>query len=608
MAKSYQGSLTLEWYNKEKAIILQSPEAKKDSDIPAPRLNWVNKEESLFYEISDSEGRGLEPFWVDRNDIRVKEIRPLVFQKGYRAVATDKPGMLPGTEQTYKIETVEAGHDQPLQEIPNMLIRGDNLLALNALVKMFEGKPDAEKVKCIYIDPPYNTGSAFEHYDDNLEHSEWLTLTRDRISRLREFLALDGSMWIAVDDREAHYLKIICDEIFGRQSFVASFIWKKVDSPNDNKVAITPDHEFILCYAKAPELVKFHQKIDPAILAAYRSPDEFSSRPYRDRLLKKNGKNSLRIDRPSMFFPIKAPDDSDIYPIHDDGREACWALGKDSVHKLIESGDIIWKKRSTSDGFQYVPYTREYAPEIPVRPYQTIWSDLDTTRQTKSHQKDIYGEEGVFETPKPENVIERIFSISTNPGDLVLDCFAGSGTTLAVAQKMGRRYIGVEIGKHADTHIIPRLQKVLSGEDQGGISKAQNWHGGGAFQYYHVGPSIIDSAKGDFNWKLGVTALQEALLQTYDFAEMQSLDGATLGILRSKADVMAGICSLAAPGKGDEIMHYPDFVRLVQEARKLKPRSIVFFTNRGIEVAEDEKPEDVEIIKVPQAIFAELEK
>jgi adenine-specific DNA-methyltransferase len=353
----------------------------------------------------------------------------------------------------------------------NRLIFGDNLLALKALEQEFSGK-----VKCVFIDPPYNTGSAFTHYDDGLEHSIWLGLMRDRLEIIRNLLSDDGSLWITIDDNEAHYLKVLCDEVFGRGCFVTAFIWKKVDSPNDNKVPITPDHEYVLCFTKTPGARPFRQKSDDSILAAYRQPDSQSDKPYRDRLLKKNGKNSLRSDRPSMFFSLAAPDGTKVLPIHDDGREACWALGKKAVDELISKNELIWKRREIG----WVPYTREYAPDSPSRPYPTIWNDLHTTRQTKAHQKIIFGDD-VFSTPKPEDILKRILDISTNPGDLVLDSFAGSGTTGAVAHKMGRRWIMVELGEHCHTHVIPRLKKVIDGEDKGGITDSVNWQGGGGF-------------------------------------------------------------------------------------------------------------------------------
>lgn len=371
----------------------------------------------------------------------------------------------------------------------NLLIHGDNLLALKALEHQYAGK-----VKCVFIDPPYNTGSAFTHYDDGLEHSMWLSLMRDRLELIRKLLSEDGSLWITIDDNEAHYLKVLCDEVLGRGCFVTSFIWKKVDSPNDNKVPITPDHEYVLCFTKKPGSRPFRQKSDDSILAAYRKPDAESDKPYRDRLLKKNGKNSLRTDRPSMFFPLTAPDGAEVLPIHDDGREARWAMGKKSIDDLIAKNELIWKKREAG----WIPYTREFAPANPSRPYPTIWNDLDTTRQTKAHQKTLFGED-VFDTPKPEDMLHRILDMSTSEGDIVLDSFAGSGTTGAVAHKMGRRWIMVELGEHCHTHIVPRLKKVMDGEDQGGITKAVNWQGGGGFRYLSLAPSLLK--KDDWgNW------------------------------------------------------------------------------------------------------------
>jgi adenine-specific DNA-methyltransferase len=371
----------------------------------------------------------------------------------------------------------------------NVLIHGDNLLALKALEAEYAGK-----VKCVYIDPPYNTGNAFKHYDDGLEHSIWLGLMRDRLEILRNLLAEDGTLFVQADDREGHYLKVICDEIFGRANFIATFLWRKVDSPNDNKVPVTPDHEFIYGYAKDVGKCRLWQKPDPELIKAYRGPDELG-RYYRDRLLKKNGKNSLRSDRQTMWFPIKDPDGNDIWPIHDDAREACWSIGIVNVNKLIASSEIIWKKRVQFDKSVWVPYTREFAQDAPTRPYNTLWTDLPTTRQTKAHQKELYGSGNEFETPKPEPLVERIFAMCSLPGDLVLDSFAGSGTTGAVAHKMGRRWIMVELGDHCTTHIVPRLQKVIDGSDQGGISKTVDWKGGGGFRYYELAPSLLEKDK-----------------------------------------------------------------------------------------------------------------
>ncbi|MBQ0752893.1 MAG: site-specific DNA-methyltransferase [Gammaproteobacteria bacterium] len=372
----------------------------------------------------------------------------------------------------------------------NKLIFGDNLLALKALEQEYTGK-----VKCIYIDPPFNTKQAFEYYDDGLEHSLWLSLMRDRIVLLKNLLTSDGVIWVHCDDNEKAYLKVAMDEIFGRDNFLTTFIWQKVDSPSENKKPFYSDHDYILCYAKNVENVRLKQKVDLSILDAYRKPDETSDQPYRDRLLKKNGKNSLRKDRPSMYFSIPGPEGIDVYPIHDDGKEARWAHGYDSVQRMLERDELIWKKRGDS----WVPYTREYAPANPTKPYATIWTDVQTTRQSKAHLKQVTPDISLFDTPKPEPLLERIIHMSTDSGDLVLDSFAGSGTTGAVAHKMGRRWIMVELGEHCHTHIAPRLQKVIDGDDQGGISKSVNWQGGGGFRYYSLAPSLLQKDQWD-NW------------------------------------------------------------------------------------------------------------
>ena len=215
MAKTYKGKLELEWHNKDKSIMVKDEQKPgKESDVPAPKINWVNKDQALFYEISEDEGKGNVPFWVDKTDIRIKETRPLVFQKAFKAVPQDKEGSLPGIDIDYSIE--EVINEPEAQGVENTLIKGDNLLALNTLKKHFEGLPDNKKVKCIFIDPPYNTGSGFEKYEDNLEHSEWLTLMRDRLVLLHSILSDDGTIWITIDDDESHYLKVLCDDIFGR--------------------------------------------------------------------------------------------------------------------------------------------------------------------------------------------------------------------------------------------------------------------------------------------------------------------------------------------------------------------------------------------------------
>lgn len=367
----------------------------------------------------------------------------------------------------------------------NLLIQGDNLDALKSLLPLYAGR-----VKCIYIDPPYNTKSAFEHYDDNLEHSQWLSMMYPRLELLRELLAEDGSIWVSIDDNEGHYLKVLMDEVFGRNNFATTFIWQKVDSPNDNKPPITPDHEFVLCFEKQKGAADFKKKEDQSLLDAYAGQDE-QGRWFRDRLLKKNGKNSLRSDRPSMYFQLDAPDGTAVFPVHDDSREARWSHSLRGIAEAQREGRLIWKQREKSGQVVWIPYVREYAADNPVRPHPTILLDVKTTRQAKAHQREVLPAAELFDTVKPEQLLERIFQIATNPNDIVLDSFLGSGTTAAVAHKMGRRWIGIEMGEHARTHCLPRLTKVVEGE-QGGISSAVNWQGGGGFRFVQLGEPVFE--------------------------------------------------------------------------------------------------------------------
>jgi len=371
------------------------------------------------------------------------------------------------------------------RDSPNMLIQGDNLDALKALLPYYGGQ-----VKCCYLDPPYNSESAFTHYDDNIEHSLWLSAIYPRLSIVHQLLNQDGVIFVSIDDREGHYLKVVMDEIFGRKNFVATFVWQKVDSPNDNKPAISPDHEFVLCYEKTKGRGGLRKLGDSSLLDAYPYVDD-QDRKYRDRLVKKNGKKSLRTDRPTMWFPIVAPDGQDIWPIHDDGREARWAMGKNGVAKAIKDGAIVWKQREKNGRQVWVPYKREYAPNEPARPHPTILLDVKTSRQAKAHQTELLPTEIQFDTVKPEQLLQRLIEMSTKRGDLVLDAYLGTGTTAAVCLKMGRAFIGIESGNQMVSHCAPRLSQVVDGE-QGGISEDLGWEGGGGFRFYNLGPAVFD--------------------------------------------------------------------------------------------------------------------
>jgi adenine-specific DNA-methyltransferase len=357
----------------------------------------------------------------------------------------------------------------------NMLIQGDNLQALKALLPLYAGK-----VKCIYIDPPYNTRSAFSHYDDNLEHSLWLSLMYPRLELLRELLAEDGSIWVSIDDNEAHYLKVMMDEVFGRKNFVTTVIWRKNYSPKSTARHFSEDHDYIVVYAKdgdrwSPNLMPRTEKQDKA----YRNPDNDPRGPW------KPGDLSARNFYSLGTYPIKSPSGREI-PGPPNGMY--WRVSEVKLQELDADKRIWWGKDGSN-----VPAIKRFLSEVKqgVVP-QTWWSyeEVGHTQDAKREVVTLFSED-VFGTPKPEKLLQRILHIATNERDFVLDSFLGSGTTAAVAHKMNRRYIGIEMGDHAETHCQPRLKKVIEGE-QGGISKAVNWQGGGGFHYFRLGETIFD--------------------------------------------------------------------------------------------------------------------
>jgi adenine-specific DNA-methyltransferase len=391
-----------------------------------------------------------------------------------------------GKEEPIKIEPRLLIHDSSKDygdaDSENMLIHGDNLLALKALEKDFTGK-----IKCIYIDPPYNIGAAFEHYNDNLEHSQWLSLMRPRLEILWKLLKKDeGSIWISIDDNEQAYMRILCDEIFGRSNFIAQVVWQKRYS-RENREAIGDVHEYILVYAKNKERFKEVRNLVPMSetqAKVYKNPNNDPKGRWRAVPMTAQAGHATS----EQFYPITAPGGKVFTPPA--GR--CWSLSKATFEKLLSEGRIYFGKDNNSQ-----PNTIRYLADVPgVAPW--TWWTSDEVGHTDSAKKEVmalFGKDNIFDTPKPETLLQRILHIATNSGDLVLDSFLGSGTTAAVAQKMGRRWIGIEMGNHAYTHCKVRLDKVIFGEDQGGISKSVNWNGGGGYKFYELAPSLINYDK-----------------------------------------------------------------------------------------------------------------
>jgi adenine-specific DNA-methyltransferase len=357
----------------------------------------------------------------------------------------------------------------------NLLVQGDNLEALKALLPFYRGQ-----VKCIFIDPPYNTRSAFEHYDDNLEHSQWLSMMLPRLQLLREFLREDGSIWVTIDDNEGHYLKVLMDEVFRRGNFVANVVWQKRFSPNSTAVHLSDSHDHVLVFGRTTSswsrnLLQRNAKSD----SSYKNLDNDPRGVWTSSDLSARNFYSLGS------YPIVTPAGRRI-----SGPPAgrYWSVSEETFRSLQRENRIWWG--SKSDG---QPRLKRFLDDVRdgVVP-QTVWLNDDVGHTQEAKKEGVaFNPSDVFATPKPERLLERIIHIATHPGDLILDSFLGSGTTAAVAHKMGRRWIGIEMGEHAVTHCLPRLQKVVEGE-QGGISQAVNWQGGGGFRFVQLGAPLFD--------------------------------------------------------------------------------------------------------------------
>jgi len=396
----------------------------------------------------------------------------------------------------------------------NKLIQGDNLLALKALEAEYTGK-----IKCVFIDPPYNTGSAFTHYDDGIEHSLWLSLMRDRLEIIRKLLADDGSLWITIDDNEAHYLKVLCDEIFGRANFVSSVVWMKRVSPANDAKYFSSDHDFILVYAK--------EKVSwiPNRLPRGEQQNQYYKNPDNDPRGSWNSVtytgNKTRAERPNLYYGIKNPNTGEIvYP----PDTLTWRYGTDTHAKNEANQLLYWGK----DGSSRVPRLKMFLTDAEAIVPRSVWSNNEagSTQTSMLEQKTLFSEP--FATPKPELLLQRIIHIATNPGDLIIDSFAGSGTTGAVAHKMGRRWIMIELGDHAITHIVPRLHKVIDGTDPGGITKTVDWRGGGGFRFYRLAPSLLEQDRWGqwvINKQYNAAMLAEALckLEGFSYAPSETL-------------------------------------------------------------------------------------
>jgi adenine-specific DNA-methyltransferase len=356
----------------------------------------------------------------------------------------------------------------------NRLIFGDNLLALKALEQEFTGK-----VKCVYIDPPYNTGSAFEHYDDGIEHSLWLSLLRDRLEIVFRLLNAEGAVWISIDDNEHARLKLLLDEVFGKANFISTIVWQKKYGAKSDSKFLSESHEYIVVYAKDISKVRLNRLSRTEEQdARYKNPDQDPRGAWTSGDLLRNEVRDYAV------YEIIGPSGR----IHSPPAGTSWRFTKEKFDELC-ADRRIWFGSSGNN----VPRLKRFLNEVSDSVPATTWwehSDVGHNDEAKKESKNLFGA-SLFSTPKPERLLERIVAIGSNRGDLVLDSFAGSGTTGAVAHKMGRRWIMIELGEHCHTHIVPRLKKVIDGNDPGGVTEACNWKGGGGFRYYSLAPSLL---------------------------------------------------------------------------------------------------------------------
>lgn len=371
----------------------------------------------------------------------------------------------------------------------NLLVRGDNLLALKALESTH-----SNCVQCIYIDPPYNTGSAFSHYADGLAHSYWLSLMRDRLEILQKLLKREGVIFVHIDDHEHAYLKVLMDEIFGRSNFCGQLVWEKKKKPsflNANMGTVT---EYILSYAK-------DRRFSPAFVGGTTTEGKkypinnagnalstltFPARSVRfncdDQVFHPQNMSEGNI-KTELLDTLVVAGGTNVGPFRLRGE---WRYSQKRLLEIVEAGEtlMISKAPFRPNHVKAGGEDKKLKNLLSVAHY-----GMATYEDATAEGIRLFGSEA-FDYPKPEKLLQTLIDAVTEEGDLVLDSFAGSGTTGAVAHKMGRRWIMVELGDHCETHIVPRLKKVIDGEDPGGITEAVGWKGGGGYRYCRLAPSL----------------------------------------------------------------------------------------------------------------------
>ena len=357
-------------------------------------------------------------------------------------------------------------------ESDNAIIHGDNQLALELLKQRYAGK-----IRCAYIDPPYNNQERYTHYEDAQSHDAWLSDVVACARRIRSLLRPDGSLWVSIDDWQVHYLKVALDEVFGRENFVTTIIWEQ-RTTRENRKVFSNNHEYLLVYAM--EFGRFKDKRglldwNDEVLSRFKNPDNDPRGPWQSVSANVQAGHATK----SQFYDLLAPNGRK----HEPPKGRCWVYNEARMKKEIAENNVWFGKNG--DG---VPRLKRFLRDA-RRGFtpQTLWTagEVGTNDHAKKHLLELFTKQAVFDTPKPEALINRVLCIASEPNDLVLDAYLGSGTTAAVAHKMRRRYIGIERGDHAATHCVDRIRKVIAGE-QGGVSGSLGWTGGGGFHFYKL--------------------------------------------------------------------------------------------------------------------------
>ena len=372
-----------------------------------------------------------------------------------------------------------AGYSSGNEDCQNILIQGDNKDVLSELYPEF-----ANRIRCVYIDPPYNNGETYHYYDDNATEGNWLRDMRRVLNLLKLLLSKDGSIWISIDDSEMPYLRVEADKIFGRENFAGTIIWQQRKS-RENRAVFSCNHEYILVYAKDIKQFKKSRNLLPVgedfINSKYKNPDNDPRGPWQSVTANVQAGHAV----PSQFYTVVSP----TGVRHDPPKGRCWIYNEERMNREIAEGNI-WFGRDGSNTPRVKKFLRD--AKIGLTP-ETIWlaDEVGTSDSAKKQLMTLFPDkENIFETPKPEELLKRIIEIASDEGDYVLDCYIGSGTTMATAHKLNRHYIGIEIGNQMSELVVRRMNNVIEGESSG-ISEVVGWRGGGEFVFYNFDKKAV---------------------------------------------------------------------------------------------------------------------